>query len=302
MPFTDQELSAFLSETSDLVIAYGLDLLGAILILLVGWLVASWAKRAARRALDRTGKVDETLKPFIANVVRYFILVLVLIAVLAQFGIQTASIIAVLGAAGLAIGLALQGTLQNIAAGMMLLFLRPFRTGEYIDADGIAGTVDEIGLFTSHMRTADGVYTEVPNSMLWNRPITNYSRMATRRLDLDVGIGYGDDIDKAQAALMDLLTADSRVRTDPAEPQVLVSELGDSAVVLRLRCWTATADYWPLRFDLTKAAKQRLDREGISIPFPQRDVHLFTEEGDDGGAAAPQAKSAAKKPARKKTG
>lgn len=297
MPFSEEQLAEVLTETSDLVIKYGLNLLGAVAILLIGWLVASWARRATRSALDRAHRVDPTLKPFLANVVRYFILILVLVAFLAQFGIQTASIIAVLGAAGLALGLALQGTLQNIAAGIMLLFLRPFRTGEYIDADGIAGTVDEIGLFTSHMRTADGVYTEVPNSMLWNRPITNYSRMATRRLDLDVGIAYDEDIDTAQDALMDLLTSDGRVRTDPAEPQVLVSELGDSAVTLRMRCWTATSDYWPLRFDLTKKAKQRLDREGISIPFPQRDVHLFTE---DGGEEAFQPKPAAKKPARKK--
>jgi len=194
--------------------------------------------------------------------------------VLAQFGVQTTSIIAVLGAAGLAIGLAMQGTLQNIAAGVMLLFLRPFRINDYIDAEGIAGTVDEVGLFTTHMHTYDGVYQEVPNSQLWNRTIKNYSRLPTRRLDVIVGIAYSDDMDTAQNVLLNLLREDKRVHTDP-EPQVLVSELGDSAVNLNLRCWTNADDYWGLLFDTTKAAKQRLDAAGISIPFPQRDVHLY---------------------------
>jgi small conductance mechanosensitive channel len=238
--------------------------------------VANWARRSVLRALDKTTSVDVTLKPFFASTVRYFILIMVLIAVLAQFGIQTASIIAMLGAAGLAIGLALQGTLQNIAAGIMLLFLRPFRSGEYIDADGISGTVDEIGLFTTRLRTADGVYVETPNSMLWNRSIVNYNRLPTRRLDVLVGISYSDDIDKAQGALMDLMEKDSRVLDDPA-PQTMVMALADSSVNINLRCWTKTDDYWALRFDLTKAVKQRLDKEGISIPFPQRDVHLFQE-------------------------
>ncbi|MCH8810101.1 MAG: mechanosensitive ion channel, partial [Proteobacteria bacterium] len=175
------------------------------------------------------------------------------------------------------IGLALQGTLQNIAAGIMLLFLRPFRVGDYIDAEGLAGTIEEIGLFTTQMRTYDGIYFEVPNAKIWNRAITNYSRVEARRLDLVVGIGYQDDIDKALAAMMDLLVKDERVNDDP-EPQVMVKELGDSAVNLNLRCWIAPGDYWGLRFDLTKAIKQRLDAEGITIPFPQRDVHLFQDK------------------------
>ena len=271
---TSETFLRLFDQVSGLVIQYGLDLLGAIVLLIGGWVVAGWAKRNVNRALARTPYLDPTLKPIVANIVRYVILVLVIVAVLAQFGVQTASIIAVLGAAGLAIGLAMQGTLQNIAAGVMLLFLRPFRVDDYIDAEGIAGTVDEIGLFTTHMHTYDGVYQEVPNSQLWNRTIQNFSRLPTRRLDIIVGISYSDDIDTALTVLLDLLRADKRVLSDP-EPQVMVKELADSAVNLNLRCWTNAGDYWSLLFDTTKAAKQCLDAAGISIPFPQRDVHLY---------------------------
>ena len=273
----DRQDLDLLSETVDLAVQYGLDVVGALIILIGGWVAAGWVRRKLLRVLERTPRVDQTLRPVIASVVRYAILVFVLIAVLAQFGVQTTSIIALLAAGGLAIGLALQGTLQNIAAGIMLLFLRPFRVGDYIDAEGLAGTVNEIGLFTTQMRTYDGIYVEVPNGQLWNRAIRNYSRVEARRLDLAVGIAYDDDIDKALAAMMDLLVKDERVNDDP-EPQVMVKELGDSAVNLNLRCWIAPGDYWSLRFDLTKAIKQRLDAEGITIPFPQRDVHLFQEK------------------------
>ncbi|MCH8154231.1 MAG: mechanosensitive ion channel [Proteobacteria bacterium] len=273
----DRQGLDLLSETVDLAVQYGLDVVGALIILIGGWVAAGWVRRKLLRVLERTPRVDQTLRPVIASVVRYVILVFVLIAVLAQFGVQTTSIIALLAAGGLAIGLALQGTLQNIAAGIMILFLRPFRIGDYIDAEGLAGTIDEIGLFTTQMRTYDGIYVEVPNGQLWNRAIRNYSRVTARRLDLVVGIGYDDDIDKALAALMDLLVKDERVNDDPA-PQVMVEELAESSVNLNLRCWTDAGNYWSLRFDLTKAAKQRLDAEGITIPFPQRDVHLFQEK------------------------
>lgn len=269
---TDKFLELY-SQVSSLAVQYGLDVLGAVVLLVAGWTVAGWARRSIIRVLDRTPRMDATLKPIIANIVRYLILILVLVAVLAQFGVQTTSIIAVLGAAGLAIGLAMQGTLQNIAAGVMLLFLRPFRVGDYIDAEGIEGTVDEVGLFTSHMRTASGIYLEVPNSKLWNRAIKNFSRLPTRRLDIAVGIGYGDDIDTAQTTLLGMVREDARVLDDPA-PQVMVSGLGDNAVTLNLRCWTKAGDYWALLFDTTKSVKQRLDGAGISIPYPQRDVHL----------------------------
>ncbi len=273
----NQEVLDQLDQVVGLAVQYGLDLVGALILLIGGWIVAGWARRVVLRVLDRAPRLEETLKPVIASVARYGILIFVLIAVLAQFGVQTTSIIAVLGTAGLAIGLALQGTLQNIAAGIMLLFLRPFQIGDSIDAEGLAGTIDEIGLFTTHMHTYDGIYLQVPNARLWNHAIRNYSRLPTRRLDIVVGIGYADDIDKAQAVLMDLLENDTRAHADPA-PEVMVSELAESSVNLGLRCWTDAGDYWSLRFDLTKAAKQRLDAEGITIPFPQRDVHLYQAE------------------------
>ncbi len=272
-----EQILRFLNQAIDLAVDYGLDVLGALAILIVGLIVAGWARRGVLRALNRVPRVDETLKSVIASIVRYGILVFVLIAVLAQFGVQTTSIIALLGAAGLAIGLALQGTLQNISAGIMLLFLRPFRVGDYIDAEGLSGTVDEIGLFTTHMRTYLGIYLEVPNAKIWNRAILNYSRVTARRLDVVVGISYGDNIDNAQAVLLELMTSDSRVNAEPA-PQVLVKELSDSSVNLDLRCWAGADDYWAVLFDLNKAAKQRLDAEGITIPFPQRDVHLSEEK------------------------
>jgi small conductance mechanosensitive channel len=272
-----EQILGFLNRALDLAVDYGLEVLGALVILIVGSVVAGWARRSVLRVLNRAPQVDETLKPVIASSVRYGILVFVLIAVLAQFGVQTTSIIALLAASGLALGLALQGTLQNIAAGIMLLFLRPFRVGDYIDAEGLSGTINEIGLFTTHMRTYNGIYLEVPNAKLWNRAILNYSRVEARRLDVVVGISYGDDIDNAQAVLLELMTSDSRVNAEPA-PQVLVKELADSSVNLNLRCWTAGDDYWAVLFDLNKAVKQRLDAEGITIPFPQRDVHLFEEK------------------------
>ena len=273
----NQEVLDWLDQAVGLAVQYGLDLVGALVLLIGGWIVAGWARRGVLRMLDRAPGLDETLKPIIASVARYAILILVLIAVLAWFGVETTGLIAVLGVAGLAIGLALQGTLQNIAAGIMLLFLRPFRIGDYIDAEGLAGTIDEIGLFTTNMHTYDGVYLQVPNAHLWNHAIRNYSRLPTRRLDIVVGIGYADDIDKTQATLMDLLENDARAHADPA-PQVMVEELADNSVNLNLRCWTDAGDYWGLRFDLTKATKQRLDTEGITIPFPQRDVHLYQAE------------------------
>ena len=260
--------------------SYALDAVGALVILLVGWWIAGRTQYLVRRALDRVPRIDDTLKPFLSSSVRYFVIVITFVAVLAEFGVQTTSIIAVLGAAGLAIGLALQGTLQNIAAGIMLLVLRPFRVGEYIDAGGVSGTVDAINLFTTDMTTYDGIYRSVPNAELWNRNILNYSRNPTRRLDIPVGIAYEDDVEQALGLLLSHLSQDTRVLPDP-EPQVLVTGLGDSSVDLTLRCWTNRTDFWSLRFELNKKVKLWLDAAGISIPFPQRDVHLYRTSASD---------------------
>ena len=264
----------------DQLASYALDAVGPLVILLVGWWIAGRTQYLVRRALDRVPRIDDTLKPFLSSSVRYFVIVITFVAVLAEFGVQTTSIIAVLGAAGLAIGLALQGTLQNIAAGIMLLVLRPFRVGEYIDAGGVSGTVDAINLFTTDMTTYDGIYRSVPNGELWNRNILNYSRNPTRRLDIPVGIAYEDDVEQALDLLLSHLSQDTRVLPDP-EPQVLVTGLGDSSVDLTLRCWTNRTDFWPLRFELNKKVKLWLDAAGISIPFPQRDVHLYRTSASD---------------------
>ena len=235
----------------DQLASYALDAVGALVILLVGWWIAGRAQYLVRRALDRVPRIDDTLKPFLSSSVRYLVIVIAFVAVLAEFGVQTTSIIAVLGAAGLAIGLALQGTLQNMAASIMLLVLRPFRVGEYIDAGGVSGTVDAINLFTTDMTTYDGIYRAVPNAELWNRNILNYSRNPTRRLDIPVGIAYEDDVEQALDLLLSHLSKDTRVLPHP-DPQVLVTGLGDSSVNLTLRCWTSRTDFWPLRFELNK--------------------------------------------------
>lgn len=250
------------------------DVVAALIIVIVGWIVAAWVNRGVRRTLSRFGRMDRTLIGVTAAVARYFVLITVFIMVLGRFGVQTASILAALGAIGLAIGLAMQGMLASIASGVMLLALRPFQVGDYVSANGHDGTVDEIGLFTTEMTTYDGLYRSVPNSAIWGGPIVNYSRYPTRRHDLVVRIAYHDDIGRAQRVLLELLQGDSRVRYEPYEPEVLVQELADSAVTIDLRFWTSADDFWPAAFDLRKAAKQTLDAHGLTIPFPQRGVYL----------------------------
>ncbi len=270
---------AAVEEASGLVVQYSFSVLGAVILLIAGYVLAGVLERWASRGLGRVNGFDETLRRFFSKLVRYAVLVFVGIAVLAQFGVQTASILAALGAAGLAIGLALQGTLQNIAAGIMLLVLRPFRVGEYIDAGGLSGTVEEIGLFATELKTIDGLFVLAPNSQLWSSSVTNYSRNAIRRNDLTIGIGYGDDIELAQKTLAALVDADERVLGDPA-PATFVNELGDSAVSVTARYWTRTADWWQTKLDLTKAGKLAFDDKGISIPYPQSDVHLIPVKAD----------------------
>lgn len=263
-------------QVTEILTTYGLEVLGAIAILVVGWILAGWARAGTRRALNRVRWMDDTVRPIFAAVVGYLVLAITLIAVLNQFGVQTASIIAVLGAAGLAVGLALQGTLSNVAAGVMLLFLRPFKVGDYIEAGGASGTVKEVGLFNTELATPDNVYIVVPNSAIFSQDIANYSRYATRRLDIPVGVAYDADLSKAMTVLTAALEADGRALPDPA-PQVMVMELGDSAITLNLRFWVNAADLWPCKWAMNKAVKEALDDAGIEIPFPQRVVHMKTE-------------------------
>lgn len=278
------EIDAVVAALSTLAVTYGMAVLGAIALLIGGWLIAGWLEKAVDRSLSRISHMDPTLRPFIASLVRYGILVLTVIIVLGQFGVQTASIIAVLGAAGLAIGLALQGTLSNVAAGIMLLFLRPFRIGDFIDAGGRAGSVINVNLFTTELKMADGVFMSLPNSQVWGQPITNYARNPVRRMDIVVGIAYDDDIDTAIEALSAVLAADERVLKDPA-PQVMVTNLGESSVDITMRFNATIGDYWNLRWDMMKRAKLAVEAAGCSIPFPQRDLHLIAPKGVTVGLA-----------------
>ena len=252
---------------------YGMSVIGALFILIIGWWFAGWAKRAVTKALDKVKSIDATLTPFLSSIVRYVILAFVLVAVLNQFGVQTTSIIAVLGAAGLAIGLALQGTLQNVAAGVMLLVLRPFRIGDFIDAGGQAGTVKEISLFSTELRTTDGIFKSVPNSSVFGSTITNFSRNPTRRIDVLASISYGDDIDGAMVVLKGLMETEDRILDDPA-PEVMVMAMAASSIDINMRCWVNIGDYWPTLFDLNKRVKLGLEAAGFTIPFPQQDVYM----------------------------
>ena len=274
----DMDMQKLIEVYGEIAIQYGLDLVGAILLLIGGWIVAAWVKRMVEKQLSRVRGAEPTVIRFIANIARYLVLIVVLIAVLAQFGVQTASILAVLGTIGLGVGLALQGTLSNIAGGIVLLFLRPFGVGDYVEAGGNAGTVQEIGLFNTELMTVDGIFLTVPNSDIAAGAITNYSRHPTRRLDLAVGIAYGDDIDKGLAVLKSIMESESRVLRDPA-PEVMVTELADSSVNLNLRCWCKIEHFWAVKWDITKRAKLEIEAAGLSIPFPQSDVHMFQAGG-----------------------
>lgn len=265
--------SALLEQVRTFLVSSGINFLAAILILIGGWIIAGWLSSWIRRVLDRSTHIDATLKPITVSLVRYTILIITVIAVLNRFGVQTTSLIAVIGAAGLAIGLAMQGTLSNVAAGAMLLMLRPFRIGDYVEVNGQGGTVREIGLFTTVMTSPDLIYISIPNSQIFNGTIINYSREPNRRINFTVGIDYADDIDKAQAIVLGILEKDPRILKDPT-PMVPVGALGASSVDLIVRCWVANADYWAVLFDLQKTIKQALDAGGITIPFPQRVVTL----------------------------
>ncbi|VVE72291.1 mechanosensitive ion channel protein MscS [Pandoraea pnomenusa] len=253
-------------------VRYGLSLVQAILILLIGFWIAKRLSRVVHTTLNRSPRFDATLKPLIESVVLWSVRLITIIAVLAQFGVQTASIIAVLGAAGLAIGLALQGTLQNIAAGTMLLVLRPFRNGDYITAgSAVAGTVEEIGLFTTTLTNADGIYVCVPNNQIWGQPITNFSRNATRRMEITVGIGLSDDLDAAMQALRNHVGNDKRVLKAPA-PEIMVKQVSDSAIIVNVRVWASLGDYWGLYWDLQRGVKETVERAGCSLPYPTRTI------------------------------
>jgi len=265
------QANAFVTELSALAAVALPRFISAVILLAAGWWLANWIDRTLRRLID--GRIDPTLTSVAASLARYGILVVVGVAVLGQLGIQTTSVLAALGAVGLAVGLAMQGTLANVAAGMMLLWLRPFKVGDYIDTGTIAGTVKDVGLFASELHSWDGIYQFVPNGQLWNVRLINYSRLPTRLVELQFGVSHGDDLAKGQKTLLDLARADDRVLREPS-PMVFVNAIEDSAVTLSLRCWAATSDYWPLRRELTEHGKTALEAAGLSIALPQRHIHV----------------------------
>ncbi|WP_341859052.1 mechanosensitive ion channel domain-containing protein [Qipengyuania sp. GPGPB31] len=248
-----------------------MDIAGAFAVLVIGLLLAGILSRWAERAMTRSPRFEPTVANFLSSIVKYALWAVVLVTVLAQFGVETTSILAALGGMALAIGLALQGTLSNVASGVMILVQKPFKVGEAISAGAVTGTVQQIGLFTTELKQFDGLFVMVPNSELWNQAIVNFTRHATRRLELVVGIGYGDSMDQARRELLALAEADDRVLDDPA-PVTFVNSLDDSSVGIGMRVWCKTPDYLGLSWDLTEAAKARFDETGISIPFPQREI------------------------------
>ncbi len=262
--FLNPETMAVLAERA---IAASTNLVLAILILIIGFIVAGMVKGGVRKAVSRSSRMDDTLSGFFSSIAYYAVVAVVGIAVLARFGVQTASLVAALGAITLAIGFALQGTLSNIAAGVMIIAFRPYSIGDWVEVAGVAGGVKDVNLFTTVLATGDNKKIIVPNGQAWGAIITNYSHHETRRCDFTFGIDYSDNADAAMKIILDLARADTRVFEDP-EPWVRVTNLGDSSVDLGVRLWCNAADYWNLKFDMTKAVKEAFDKGGISIPYP----------------------------------
>ena len=251
---------------------FGLKLIAALAIFVIGRWVARWLSGLLEKGMQKAG-TDQTLIVFLRNIVYVGLMVFVIIAAVGQLGVQTTSFLAVLGAAGLAVGLALQGSLANFAAGVLIIIFRPFKVGDYIEAGGVAGTVRAISIFTTTLHTPDNKVVIVPNAQVNSGTITNYSANDTRRVDMVIGVSYGDDLDKVRSVIEEVLAADERVLGDPA-PLIAVSALADSSVNFTVRPWAKSSDYWGVYFDTQEKIKKRFDQEGISIPFPQQDVHI----------------------------
>lgn len=268
------DLSELSSLGEDLVRVWGLKVLGAAGLLFVGWLFGRLLRRSLKRLFDRT-EFDETLEVFLTSLIYWIFMVLVVAAVLGIFGIQTTSLVAILGAGGFAVGLAMQGTLSNFSAGVMLLVFRPFKVGDFIEAAGVAGKVEEVGIFSTTMNTPDNVHIIVPNSEVYGTTVKNYAVNETRRNDIVLGISYNDDIPTAMAVIRRLIAEDPRILKDPA-PVVAVGELADSSVNILVRPWCGRDDYWAVRWDLLEKMKVELEAAGCSIPYPQTDVHVHS--------------------------
>jgi small conductance mechanosensitive channel len=279
MPTSVEEASQLWLQLQDIAIAWGLKVIAAIAIFIIGRWIAKLVRRAVSRVMEKAD-VEPIIIGFVSSIAYIALLAFVVVAALGQLGIQTTSFIAILGAAGLAIGLALQGSLANFAAGFLMIIFRPFKVGDFIEGAGVAGVVREIQVFTTTLKTPDNKTIIIPNAKLSGDNIINFSAEATRRVDMTVGVAYNADLAKVKDVLNDIISKDGRILADPA-PQVVVAELADSSVNFVVRVWTNTGDFWGVKCDTTEAIKNRFDAEGIGIPFPQRDIHIVS-----GGMAA----------------
>ncbi len=269
-------MEALSTETViELAQAYGLPLVWAILIFIVGRIVAGLLANTVAKLMVKS-KIDETLVKFMRSLIYMGLMTFVVLAALGKLGIETTSFAAIIAAAGLAIGLSLQGTLGNFAAGVMLILFRPFKAGDFVEAGGVSGVVEEVQIFSTKMRSGDNKEIIVPNGQIMGSTIVNYSAKETRRVDLVIGVGYGDDLKKVRSVLEQVLAEETRILPEPA-PTIGVLELGDSSVNFAVRPWVKSGDYWPVLFSLQENIKLRFDAEGISIPFPQRDVHIISD-------------------------
>lgn len=273
-----ENFQEILERMYGLFIRYGMKLVLALVVLIVGLIVIRQITRALVKMMKK-GSVNESLIPFLRSMSNILLKVMLVISVMSMVGIQMTSFIAVLGAAGLAVGLALQGTLQNFAGGVMILLFKPYEVGHFIEAQGHMGTVKEIRIFNTILLSPDNRKIVIPNSPLATGSLTNFSAMPTRRLDFSFGIGYTDDIDQAKAILLKMAMDDDRVFKDETPPAVMVEGLGESSVKLKLRIWLKSEDYWNVFYEFTENVKKQFDKAKISIPFPQQDVHLYNHKG-----------------------
>ncbi|WP_434930104.1 mechanosensitive ion channel family protein [Shewanella sp. HL-SH5] len=265
-------LEALIKQAPEFIMAYGLKTLAALAMFFIGKYFAGVAKRLTDKVLT-SRKVDQTVVSFVSNLAWSVVFVFTIVATLGQIGVQTASLVAVIGAAGLAVGLALQGSLSNFASGVLMVLFRPCRVGDFIEAAGVAGVVDEITIFSTKLRTGDNKLITAPNSAIMNGTITNYSALEKRRIDLVIGVGYASDIAKTKKVLAEVLDNNAFVLKDPAYT-IGLAELADSSINFVVRPWVSTGDYWPARFQILEQIKNALDAAEIEIPFPQMDLHV----------------------------
>ncbi|SUD23890.1 mechanosensitive ion channel family protein [Pseudoalteromonas nigrifaciens] len=270
-----QSIITFFSEHQLQLIAIAKNTILTLFILIAASIGSKLIRRAVRKGVYRLSKQDEIITKLLTTLSGYIIYLIALVIILDLFGVNTASLVALVGAAGLAIGLALKDTLSNVAAGVMLLFLKPLKKSEFVEVSGNSGSVTDLGLFTTELETADGIFISLPNSTVWASAIKNFSRNAKRRMDITIGISYGDSIEDGLAALRELAAEESRIITTP-EPQYLVHTLADSSVNLQLRAWVPTPDYWNIYWKTQRKVKERVESKGITIPFPQRDLHIIS--------------------------